>query len=129
MASGKYSFGTEQLGRGNIDLVNDDIAVVAVSSAYTPDLSSHQYQSDIPDAAQIGEVNLEGNAIIDAVFFANSATIPEPESDRTHNAVVVFNNTGNASTSQLLAYLEITPITTDGTPLVIDWDVNGIFEL
>lgn len=130
MASGMYTFGIGQLMRGNIDLVNDTIAVVAVSTAYTPDLSSHQYQNDIPDAAQIGEVDLEGNILIDnTVFDANSATIEEPTTGEEHNAVVVFNNTGNATTSQLLAYLEVSQITTDGTPLVVDWDADGIFEL
>lgn len=129
MASGMYTFGVEQLMRGNVDLVNDLIAVVAVSTAYTPDLSSHQYQNDIPDAAQLGEVDLEGKIIIDAVFNANSATIEEPTTGEEHNAVIVFNNTGNATTSQLLAYLEVSQVTTDGTPLVVDWDVDGIFEL
>lgn len=129
MASGMYIFGVEQLMRGNIDLVNDTIAVVAVSTAYTPDLSSHQYQNDIPDAAQIGEVDLEGNILNDTAFDANSATIEEPTTGEEHNAVIVFNNTGNATTSQLLAYLEVTQVTTDGTPLVVDWDADGIFEL
>lgn len=129
MASGMYIFGVEQLMRGNIDLVNDTIAVVAVSTAYTPDLSSHQYQNDIPDAAQIGEVDLEGNILNDTAFDANSATIEEPTTGKEHNAVIVFNNTGNATTSQLLAYLEVTQVTTDGTPLVVDWDADGIFEL
>lgn len=129
MASGMYEFGLTQLMRGNVDVVNDNIAVVAVSSSYTPDLSSHQYQNDIPDAAQIGEVDLEGNAIIGTAFTANSATIPNPTAGLSHNAVVVFNNTGNSATSQLIAYSEVSAITTDGTPLVIDWDVNGVFEL
>lgn len=129
MASGMYSFGITQLMRGNIDLVNDDIAVVAVSSGYTPNLSSHQYQNDILDAAQIGEVNLEGNALSDTAFIANSATIEEPTADLENDAVIVFKNTGNSATSQLIAYLEVTPVTTDGTPLVVDWDVDGIFEL
>lgn len=128
MASGMYETGVNHLQRGNIDLVNDDIAVVAVSSAYTPSLSSHEYQSDIPGAAQIGEVNLEGNALVGTAFIANSATIEEPTSGLENNAVVVFNNTGNSATSQLIAYLEVAAVITDGTPLVVDWDVNGIFE-
>ena len=127
MASGMYSFGTAQEMRGNYDLVNDDIAVIAVSSAYTPVLSSHQYQNDIPAAAQIGEVNLEGNAIVDTTFFANSAVIEEPIAGLENNAVVIFNNTGNSATSQLIAYCEVTPVTTDGTPLTIDWPAEGIF--
>ena len=129
MASGMYVFGKSQQMRGNIDLINDNISVVAVSSAYTPDLSSHEYQNDIPDAAQIGEVELEGNAIVGSTFFANSATIAEPDAGKVNNAVVVFNNTGNTATSQLIAYLEVTEITTDGTPLVVDWDAAGIFSL
>lgn len=129
MASGMYSFGVSQLMRGNIDLVNDTIAVVAVSSAYTPALSSHQYQNDIPDAAQIGEVDIEGNAIVGTAFFANSATIEEPTSGLENNAVVIIKNTGDSATSQLIAYLEVVPVTTDGTPLTVDWDVDGIIEL
>lgn len=129
MASGMYSFGITQLMRGNIDLINDDIAVVAVSSGYTPNLSSHQYQNDILGAYQIGEVNLEGNALSDTAFIANSAAIEEPTAELENNAVVVFRNTGNSATSQLIAYLEVVPVTTDGTPMVVDWDASGIFEL
>lgn len=129
MASGMYDFGVSQRMRGNIDLVNDTIAVVFVSSAYTPALSSHQYQNDIPDAAQIGEVDLEGNAIVGTTFFANSATLPEPTSGLENNAVVIIKNTGDSATSQLIAYCEVTPVTTDGTPLTVDWPVDGIFTL
>ena len=129
MASGIYIFGRSQFMRKKIDLINDSIYVAAVSTAYTPDLSSHEYLSDIPDAAYIGEVELEGNAIIETTFFANSATIIEPEAGKSNNAVVVFNNTGNTATSQLIAYLEVTEITTDGTPLVVNWDAAGIFTL
>lgn len=129
MASGMYEFGIDQLLRGNVDVINDAISVVVCSSSYTPNLSTDQYQGDIPDAALLGEVELEGNAIIGTTFFANSAVVVGTDSGETSNGVVVFCNTGNTATSVLLAYYDVTEFETDGTDITIDWDVSGLFEL
>lgn len=127
MASGMYEYGLQQILRGNIDLINDAVSVVLCSSDYTPNFSNDQNQIDIPEAARLGEVELDGNVLDGTTFKANSASIIDPTTDKQANAVVLFNDTDDLSTSQLIAYLEVTPFTTDGTNVVIDGD--GYFTL
>lgn len=127
MASGMYEYGLQQILRGNIDLINDAVSVVLCSANYTPNFSNDQNQIDIPEAALLGEVELDGNALDGTTFRANSADILKPTADEQANAVVLFKNSGNTSTSSLIAYLEVTPFTTDGTNVVIDGD--GYFTL
>lgn len=129
MASGMYTFGLLEIMRGNVDCINDDLSAVLVSSAYSPALSSGQYQSEIPDASIIGEVHLISKAFSGTALTADPATFTNLETGKSCSGVVILNDTGNAGTSQLIAYLEIAPFTTDGSSIVLSWNAAGIFEL
>ena len=129
MASGMYSFGIAELMAGGIDVVNDTLAAVLVSTAYTPLLNSDEYQTAIPDAALLDEVDLTGQEIDGTAFKADAVTFSDVDSGETCGGVVIVKNTGDTSTSVLLAYVEATPFSTDGTSVVINWDTDGIFEL
>lgn len=129
MASGMFDFGLCEIMRGNVDCINGDISAVLVSSAYSPALTSGQYQSEIPEASIIGEVKLTSGAFVGTAFIADPATFTKPVSGKTCAGAVIINDSGNSGTSQLIAYLAITPFTTDGSAITLSWNAGGIFEL
>lgn len=129
MASGMFDFGLCEIMRGNVDCVNGDISAVLVSSAYSPALTSGQYQAEIPGASSIAEVQLVSKALVGTAFKADPATFTKPLDGLTCNGVVIVHDTGNTGTSQLLAYLAITPFVTDGSAITLAWNAGGIFEL
>lgn len=129
MASGMYVMGIQELLKGNVDLINDSISALLVSSSYSPDLTADHYQSDIPEAAYLSEITIDGKSITGTAFLADPVTFTDVEDGETGGGVVVLKNTGNAGSSVLLAFFDITPFTTDGSNVILTWDTDGVFEL
>ena len=135
MTSGLYELGVQQIMGGAIDLENDSISAMLIDTAeYTVNLSTDSAQDDIPDDAQIAEVELTGKTLDGVVFRATDAVFPSVETGQTVNALVIFLDDDHADTSYLIAYIDNAPsfpITTDDTNVTVVWDTgaNGIFKL
>lgn len=132
MASGMYENGVAALMGGDIDFLNDTISVVLVSAAYDVDLETDVSQSDIPEAAQIAERQLQGKSIDGTTFTADSLTFPSVTGS-TVVAVVILRDDGTQQGSRLIAYLDNAPglpVTPDGTDITLNWDASlGIVTL
>lgn len=136
MASGMYSRGVAAIMGGDIDLTNNTISAVLLSTAgsYTPDLSADTFQTDIPEASQVAEVILTGKTIDGRTFRADDIVFPSVAAGVDLVAVVLLKDTGAQASSNLLCYLDNAvefPITPDGTNVTIVWDTGteGIFTL
>jgi len=132
MAASVYTNGIIAQQKGGVDLLNDDIVVMFVDTdVYTPDFDTDLVQSDIPEAARIGEYTLLNKNLDGSTFRADPLQVTGLSSGKV-GAMVVLNNTGELTTSQLLAYLEAPefPIEPDGTLITINWDtgIEGIFR-
>jgi hypothetical protein len=137
MASGLY----EKYRQAQLDLVGgvawltDPIKVVLIDTgAYTVNLNTHQYLSDIPVGARTSiSAALTGKTSTNGVARANPAVFPlvtGPQSE----AMALFKETGSAATSQLIVYIDVAvglPITPNGADETVPWDSgpNGIFKL
>lgn len=129
MASGMFEAGVQSIMMGNIDLVNDPITALLVTSAFSPAFESDEFQSDIPDAAFVDEASIPARSVLGGVFNGDPVTFTRAASGAVVSGVVVIADTGDEDTSRLLAYMALTPFTTDGTDIVLTWDTGGIFEL
>jgi len=131
--SGIYLQGKNNIGIGNIDLINDEFEVLLVdTSIYTPDLDLDEYQSDIPNAAVIAEKTLSSIDFSGAVFDANDVVFASLESTQEVGAIVILKNSGAYNTSPLVFINDsFTPVLPDGTDFTIVWDngPNKIFKL
>jgi hypothetical protein len=125
---------------GSIDLDTDDIKVALVTSTYTPDQDAHDFFDDITNEVgasgsyAAGGSSLAGKAVTqdntdnEGVFDANdlaftSATI-------TARAAILYKNTGVASTSPLIAYIDFGSNQSSSTgTFTIIWDSEGILNL
>lgn len=120
---------------GGLDLTSVTVKAVLVDTgAYTFN-AAHANLSDIPSGARIATSGaLASKTVTDGVFDAADITI-NAVSGATVEAVVLFKDTGTASTSSLIAYIDTAsaglPFTPNGGDCSISFDNSAakIFAL
>src|SRR5574340_606680 len=131
MANALYTKGKEALLSGAFNLSGDTIKAALVKSAYTPNLATHQYLSDL-GANRLGtDQALSSKSVTSGVFDAADTTWLAVTAGDTATYVVLYKDTGNPATSPLLAILDtITnfPVTTNGGDIQVQWD-NGTYKI
>lgn len=135
MSNALYDKAKEGFLNGSIDLINDAIKVVLVDNgAYSVNIATHTFLSDIPSAARIStSPNLTTKSTTagafdaqDAVFTAVSGVVSE--------SLVIYQDTGAATSSRLICYIDNAnglPVTPNGGNITVAWDngINRIFKL
>lgn len=134
MANALYGKGKEKLLTAAINLSSDTIKAAIVSSAYTANLSTHEWYSDISASVLNTPGTLGTKTVTLGVFDAADITYTAVTAGSTAKAIVIYKDTGVAGTSALLAYIDtITgfPLATNGGDITIVWDAgaNKIFAL
>lgn len=135
MVNGLYAKARQKFLDGGISWASDTIKMVLVDVAdYTVDLSSHEFLSDVPSAARVAtSAALSGKTSTNGVANANNPTFTAVSGDPSE-AVVIYKDTGTASTSPLIAYIDnggamtVTPNGND-IPVLIDTGDNKLFKL
>jgi hypothetical protein len=134
MANALYAKGRQGFLDGSIDWDTDNIKVVIVDTAdYTVNLATDDNLDDIPVAArEETSGNLTGKTVTDGVADADDVTFTGTAGDGCE-AVVIYKDTGVASTSRLIAYIDTAaglPVNLGGD-VVVRWDngANKIFKL
>ena len=137
MANSLYNKARESFLSQNpaIDWDTDTIKVVLVDvGAYTVNLATHQYLSDIASGARIATSGaLTGKTVAAGVADAADVTLAAVTGVSVE-ALVIYKDTGSAATSPLIAYLDTVtglPFTPSGSDVTIMWDdgANKIFKL
>lgn len=132
MANSLYARGKQRILEKQISFKDDDIQALLVSADYTPDLSTHEFLSDVQAYALGGGAKLLADKTTTlGVFDASDVTWTYVAGGATAKAVVLFKNTGEAGTSPLLGYIDtITgfPVATNGSDITVQWD-NGAFKI
>lgn len=134
MANAMYAAGKERVLTASINFLSDQINVVLVSSGYTPNLSTHQFYAEVEPFVLGSPITLTGKTVAGGAFDANDVVFAALPAGNTGRAIVMYRNTGVATTSPLIAYFDtITgfPVLTNGGDVVIQWDngPNKIFSL
>lgn len=137
MASGVYSTGVKAFIDGDVDFLVDTIKVCLIKSAsYTVNLTTDDFFNDVTAGARatngIGTLASKTSTISTNVITVDAAdtTLTSVTGSGTFDAVVVYKDTGTESTSQLIAYLELTSgITLNGGNVVLQYNASGLFTL
>ena len=135
MSNALYDKGRESFLKGEISWSSDNIKVLLVDTgAYTVNLSTHQFHSDVAGASIIATSgNLAGKTTTAGVADANDLTITGV-TGTSIEACIFYQDTGTSGTSRLIAYIDtatglaFTPSGGD-TILVFDNGANKIFKL
>lgn len=135
MANALYDTGRNAFLRGEIAWQTDTIKAVLVDAAdYTVSLTTHQYLSDIPSGARVATTAaLTSKTTTAGVADAADPVFSAATGDQSE-AIVLYKDTGNASTSQLIAYLDTAtglPVLPNSGDITVVWDngSNRIFKL
>jgi len=135
MANALYDKGREGFLDGSIDWDTDTIKCVLVDTAdYTVDLAAHDNLDDIPAGARVATSDaLTGKTVAAGVADADDVTFSAVTGDPSE-ALVIYKDTGTASTSRLIAYVDDAtglPVTPNGGDITIQWDsaASKIFKL
>ncbi|RDJ35548.1 MAG: hypothetical protein DWQ19_12080 [Crenarchaeota archaeon] len=135
MANALYDTGRAAFLNAQIDWTDDNIKCVLVDTDdYSVNLSTHDFLADIPAGARVATSgNLAGKTSTAGVADANDVTFSGVSGDECE-AIVIYKDSGDAATSQLIAYIDTAtglPVTPTGGDITIAWDggANKIFKL
>jgi hypothetical protein len=133
MSSFGFYQGIEDLYKENINLLTDNIRCALLTDAYTPDQTDDFF--NVVSAYEItgggyASVLLTNKSIVTngtlAGFDADDITAWQTGSFKNARYILVYNDTGVAATSQLIALIDFGGIR--NAPLSFSWNANGIFS-
>lgn len=129
MANTSYPKGMQKLLSAAINLVSDTIKAALLPSTYTYS-TSHEFLSDL--GTRVGtDQTLVNPAITGGEFSADELDFGALAPGDTIKALVLYKSTGTASTSPLLAYMDVMPglpMYTNGGGVTIPWN-TGIYKI
>ena len=135
MANALYDTARQRFLEGSFNWTTDTIKALLVDAgAYTVNLSTHEFHSDISGSAIIAtsgaftSKTTTGGAADAADVTFTSVTGASVE------AIVLYKDTGVSATSPLICYIDTAtglPITPNGGDIIVTWDngANKIFKL
>ena len=139
MADLVYNSFKKDVADGSIDMVNDTIKVMLVTSSYTPDIDAHTRRDDITNEVTgtayvaggvtiTGITNTQDNALDEATIDAPNVTWAA--STITARGAVVYKSTGVAANDNLVAYFDFSTdqISSSGD-FTINWNALGILSI
>jgi len=149
MASLVYNTAKKEIFDGTIDLTAADIKVMLIGTAtpYTPDADHDTV--DQASGSELSATNYTGGfAGAGRKAFASPAIAVDKTNDRaefdatdltwtslggaandTVEAAIIIREVTNDAGSRLIAYIDLTNTTTDGSNFTIQWDAEGILQL
>ena len=134
MANTAYPLGAQKMlaGANTVDFVTDTIKVALVSSSYTFS-TSHEFLSSLGTVIGTSQP-LANKSVTGGVLDADDLNYGAIAPGSTIKALVVFKDTGNASTSPLLFYFDTVtglPAATNGGVITVPWgnDVKKIARI
>ena len=133
MANALYPKAKEAFLNADIDLATDTISIALIDTGNYSYSATHQYRSDISDDAVISTATLANKTSANGVFDADDATFTSVTGANCE-ALVIFQNTGNQSTSRLIAFIDSAtglPILPNGGDITVAFSsgANKIFAL
>jgi len=135
-----YNWAKSDFLKGNIDL-DTSAKCALLTTAYTPDIDSHRYWSDVSAYEVAGTGYTAGGATLTnvstTVDTANDRAYIDADDTSWSNATlsnlryaVIYYPTGDPATSPLVGYINFgsTKSLTDGT-FTIAWDSGGVIRI
>jgi phage tail sheath gpL-like len=132
MANQLYPFGRQSFLDGDIDWTANNIKVVLVDTTYVFS-TAHDFLADVAADVVATSANLTGKTATNGTADADDVLFTAVSGAQV-GFLVIYQDTGNAATSRLIAYIDTAtglPVTPNGGDITITWDngANRIFTL
>lgn len=115
-----------------VDLAGDTIKVALIDTGTTAYSSGHDFYNDVSSAVIGTPQTLASKTVTGGVFDAADVTFTGV-SGASVEALIIYKDTGTASTSPLIAFIDTVssglPVTPNGGNIQIQWHASGIFAL
>lgn len=121
MANRLYPKGAQKLLDGLVNLTTASVKAVLVSDAYVFS-AAHEFQSDLVTVGS--PVGLDNKVTSGGVFDADDVAFGAVAAGSTVKGLALFLDTGNPSTSSLLAFYDVItgfPFATNGGSVSVPW--------
>lgn len=139
MANAKYNSFKTALQKGAVNLETDSIKCMLVSSAYTPNIDTHNFLSDVTGEVTGTGYTAGGQALAtksvtedatnDLAKF-DAADVTWAASTITARGAILYKDTGVATSSQLIAYFDFgTDQSSSNGDFTVQWNASGILTL
>lgn len=129
MANTSYPKGMEKLLSGQINIPTDALKAALLPAAYTYS-ASHEFLSQL--GARVGtDQALTNTTVTGGVLDADDLDFGVRPPGDNLKAIAIYKDTGNASTSPVLLYIDQAtglPMATNGGAVTIPWD-NGVKKI
>lgn len=130
MSNSLFPTAKESFLKGEIDLATDNIKVVLLSATYTYS-AAHQFLSSLSGTVATSG-NLASKTTTSGVFDAADVTFTAVTGSAV-TQIVIYQDTGVAGTSRLIAFFDTgvtgLPVTPNGGDISITWSGSGILSL
>lgn len=130
-ASAFYGKGLEHIGAAQMSFTSDTMKVALVTSAYSPNLSTHEVIGDL-GATRVGtDQTLTTKTNTLGVFNADAATWSggaAPATGQTVAYLVIWKDSGTAGTSWLFGQIDTAtnlPLSTNGGSVSVTWSTGA----
>ncbi len=129
-----YPTGLAAILSADVDVLVDTIKVALISSSYTYS-AAHDFYNDVSTYVIGTPATLGTKAVSGGEFTAANSTFTAVLTGSTVAGLVVYKDTGNAATSQLLAYIcrkaDSVPIVvaTTGGDITVAWPSGRVFKV
>lgn len=134
MANALYDNGRQGILDRTIDITAATIKAGLLRTATFS--AAHSALSDVTGAGAtlVASAALSGKTYTAGVLNASATVLSAVATGAACNAIVLYNDTGTASTSRLIAYIDTAtglPVTPNGQDITISWDTGAskIFKL
>lgn len=121
-----YDKGRQKIVDGTVDLLAQDIKAVLVDTALYTFSASHEFLSSIASGARVAtSPALSSKQVLSGGVFDAADVNVVAVSGASIEAIAIIQDTGNAATSPLLAWITSAggmPYTPNGDDILIVWD-------
>ncbi len=117
-----YPKANEQFWQGGLNLLTADVKAVAVDTGAYTYSAAHQFLSDIPAGARIATSPSLATKTVTNGTFDSGDLVFAAFSGATVEAIVLYVDTGSATTSRLIAFIDTAtglPFTPNGSTLTV----------
>lgn len=133
MANALYAKGREKFLNADIDWLADNIIAILLTAGYTPNLTTHEFVTDLGANEVTRTAALSGKSSTAGVADASDATILNVTGAAV-TQIALAKDSGSSATSPLIALIDTgtnLPVTPTGGDITLTWDngANKIFKL
>ena len=132
MASAIYPIAKKAFLDGDIDLLTDNIRAVLIDTGTYTYSAAHDFYADLTGVVGTESGLFASKTTTGGTFDAADITFTAVTGS-TAEAIVIFKDTGNAATDNLIAYIDSAssglPVTPNGGDINVVWNASGIFAL